>query len=332
MPPDAWNRRLRLLQFLMARPYAQTKEVADYLGISRRTALQDLKALRDHGVPLQHPSIDGGKTNRHTAWSIPDSWKKFGIETGVVERLAMLLGRAVIEHFLRDTEFARALGRIDDQVKALTHQVEEELDRRFYLKQEPAKSYGDRSEMLTALVGALVDRAPISFDYLSAANNAWEYEGERPVTLIIYRRGLYVALYQPGSRQKVVPLAVDRITNLRVDYEAEAFPYPPRSEYDPQAYFSDLFGIFDDGKPAEEVILRFPATGSAAYVRERNWMPDQVMHVTEEGAVEVRFRARGGELAFRVLEYGPFCEVVAPASLRARVARLAQETAALYKE
>jgi proteasome accessory factor B len=155
------------------------------------------------------------------------------------------------------------------------------------------------------------------------------------LTLIIYRRGLYIAVYRPradvaAGQRRVLSFALDRMSNLAQHFEEDPFPYPPRDVYDPHAFFGEIFGLYDDGRPAEEVILRFPAESAQAYARERVWMPDQTLHPREDGSLELRFRARGAELAYRILEYGPHCEVIAPAALRDQVAALARATAARY--
>jgi predicted DNA-binding transcriptional regulator YafY len=343
MSKVVWERRLKLLQFLIVRHHAQTAEVANYLGVDRRTALADLKVLAEHGVPLIHPSLgnDAAPTDRDTFWRLDSTWAAMGLKSNFVLRLAVLLGREVVSHYLRDTEFSRAVTDLEQKIAALTtEEFGPDLGRRFFLKQEPAKKYGDQDELLSDLAVALVNRAPISFNYTSASGRTSRYEHEFPVTLVMYRRGLYVALYRPrpratnhGQGKKVVALAIDRMRDLDLHSDPDdAFTYPPASEYDPNVHFKDIFGIFDDGSPAQDVVLRFPAEGSQAYVREREWMPGQVLSFAEDGSMEVRFRARGAELPFRILEYGPFCEVLAPLELRERVAQLARDTAALYTE
>jgi len=323
------------LQHLIVTESVQTSQAAIHLGVDKRIALADLKTLAAHHVPLRHPSLKNARTglDRDTAWELEPSWAKLGFQAGIIGRLSLLLGREVIGHFLRGTTFEEKLNQIDTLIEQLTPEVEENIERRFYLKQEPAKQYADRSVLLEDLVFAIVMRMPISFDYVSASGREHRNVKESPLTLIIYRRGLYVAIHRRQGMQRVINLAVDRIKNLVLHENAEdAFDYPPPSEYDPRTYFADIFGIYDDGQPATEVVLHFPATGSQAYVREREWMPNQTISYDEDGAATVRFFARGGELAFRILEYGPFCEVIAPPELRAKVADLARETAALYAD
>lgn len=335
MANEQWQRRLKLLQFLMMRGYAQTAEIAKYLNVDKRIARDDLMTLHACGVPLKHPSLEAEKkqTDRETVWQIDGTWVGIGLKSNFMLRLSLLLGREVIGHYLRDTDFSRNLADLDRQVKALTTEIEDQdIERRFYMKQEPAKNYGERSDLLSELTVALIHRAPISFTYTSAAGHTRRYEREQPLTLVMYRRGLYIALRRKKGPRKVLSLAVDRIEDLHLHMEDddEPFSYPPVHEYDPKALFDDIFGLFDDGQPAQEVVLRFPAEGSQAYVREREWMPNQTIEFFEDGSTVVRFRARGGELAFRILEYGPFCEVIAPLELREKVAQLARDTAAMY--
>jgi predicted DNA-binding transcriptional regulator YafY len=320
----------------MARGAVQTSDAAAYLGVDRRTALDDLKALVAHGVPLSHPTQKGGKTSQSTEWRLSPAWTSMGIDAGLHERLAMLLGREVLGHFLQGTELAEGLIRLDRQLEAMTDVVDDRhISRRFYLKQEPTKTYAGQSELVSGLVNALVKRCPISFDYVSARNSHKRHFRQLPVTLVIYRRGLYIAVWRPradvsAGERRVLHFAVDRMSDLEQHFEDDPFQYPPPEVYDPRVWFGETFGIYDDGRPAEEVVLRFPADSAQAYARERVWMPDQTLHARDDGSLELRFTARGAELAYRILEYGPHCEVIAPASLRARVAELARATAARY--
>lgn len=327
---DAWSRRLRLLAYLMRKGYAQTAEVARYLEVDRRKAREDLVALSERGVPLSAVPEDDTRDPDRT-WQLERSWRVSGIEVKLLERLALLLGKEVLEPLLGPTELGAAMAQLERELASVAGGVEtsdSELMRRFYFVQEPSKSYRERGELVSELVQAIAYPYRITLSYRSpSATEVRRHERIRPLTLAIYRRGLY--LFALFDSQRVALFSVDRIEGL-VPHPEDDFDYPVRSKWDPAAYLRKRFGLLPGPGPSEVVRLRFPA-GSKAYVLERPWMPVQRVEAGPEGSVEVVFEAEGGELAHRVLEWGGYCEVVEPASLRAKVLELAEAVAARHR-
>lgn len=89
-----------------------------------------------------------------------------------------------------------------------------------------------------------------------------------------------------------------------------------------------LFGMVRAGEP-ERVVLRF-APRVAVFVRSRTWHPSQILRELPDGRLELEMTTAGRELLRMVLEWGPMCEVIAPASLRAEVIQSLQQAADLY--
>lgn len=305
-----WTRRLKLLRVMLQRGELATAQAARIMGVDRRRALADLEALERHGIPLR----TRGK-NRERRWMLEESWRVFGVEVGLQERLAMLFGRELVESFLHDTDFGDALEKLEAQVEALDPLgLNGDLQRRFFCVHEPRKDYGGQRDVLDTLVRAVLGNYRISFDYTAAHGGTKPYRGIAPYTVAVYKRGVYLIFERRGDYRT---FAVERLANLEAHPE-QTFEYPYASEYSPEALLADRFGISTDGREPEEVVLRF-APHTRAVVEGREWMPGQETAVLDDGSIELRFTATGYEIGSLVLQFGDAVEVIGPSHLRERV-------------
>ncbi len=308
---DAWTRRLRLLQLLLHRGRIATRRVAMALDIDRRTALEDLKSLESHGVPLS-PQGEG----REREWVLEESWRKIGLRVGFDERLSLLFGRELVDSFLRETDLGEAITRFDQQIEAMSNEgerPEQELGRRFIYVREPEKDYASHRALIRDLVEAIVGGYRVSFCYKHARppKSTTRYDSAAPLTFAIYKRGLYMICERRGERTLH---AVERMSDL-TSHPNRTFDYPIASDYDPRGLLGKRVGLADDGREPEQIRLRFhPAVRQ--YAERRRWMPDQEVIPLDDGGCEIRFAAHGRELVSRVLEYGDKVEALAPQWLR----------------
>jgi predicted DNA-binding transcriptional regulator YafY len=336
---DAWERRLKLLSYLMRKGFAQTKDAANFLDVERRKAREDLVALSEHGVPLTvHPE---DPTDPDRTWQLEKTWRMSGVEVRLPERLALLLGREVLEPLVGKSEVGEAMDNLEQKLSAMAGGVElsdSNLLRRFHLIQEPSKDYSDRGPLVSELVQAVAHSYRVTVTYQTPSAKAPRVHARvRPLTLAIYRRGLYVFVafgsdLEPGDKglkfDKIGPLSVDRIASLEPHPDA-LFDYPPLPKWDPARDLRHRFGLAPGMNGVAQVRLRF-GSSSRAYALERQWMPDQRVEESPDGGVDVVFEAEGSELAHHIVGWGGYCEVVEPASLRAQVIALAEAVLARH--
>ncbi len=306
---NVWPRRLVLLQVLIQRGSLTTREAAKLVNITRRKALNDFKELSANGVPL---TIEGEDKDRR--WVLLDSWRQFGLDLGLRDRLALLFGRELVASFLHDTDFADALRRLETHFAALDGTLAlapDHLARRFYCLHEPEKDYSGHRQLLDTLVRALLDSHKISYRYTSAAGEPKEHRLVEPLTLAVYKRGLYLIWQRKG---RTYTHAVERITALE-PHPDDGFEYPRPSEYEPRRALGDRFGISSDGRDPALVRLRFDPS-VRTYATSRRWTPDCQVTDLPDGGCEITFVAHGYELVSHVLQYGPKVQVLEPAWLR----------------
>jgi len=323
---EPWTRRLRLLQLLLRRGHITTSQVTQALGLDRRKALQDLKALERHGVPVRHEG-----EGRDRRWVVEEAWRQVGMDIGLEERLSLLFGRQLVESFLRDTDIGEAFARLDRQLEAMGAEVEAERDlaRKFIYVREPEKDYSGHKAIVQELVEAVVQARYVSFTYDRArSGETLRFEAVAPYTIAVYKRGLYLVSQKRGATELH---AVERIRELTVHRDIAGFDYPRRSEYDPRRLLGSRYGLTSDSAPPEIVHLRFDAR-ARVYATARRWMPEQEVIERDDGGCDIIFEANGLELIDPILRYGDMVEVLRPASLRRRVREMLSNALAQYAD
>lgn len=68
---ETWHRREALLAWLRTRPTATSSEAADRFGVSTRTILRDIAALRENGEPIESDAGRGGGLRVDILRSLP---------------------------------------------------------------------------------------------------------------------------------------------------------------------------------------------------------------------------------------------------------------------
>ncbi|MFT7583436.1 MAG: putative DNA-binding transcriptional regulator YafY, partial [Myxococcota bacterium] len=269
---NAWTRRLKLLQLLLHRGHIATRQAAHALGVDRRRALDDLGTLEQHGVPI-YPDGEG----QDRVWRLQESWRRLGLSLGIAERLSLRFGSELLASFLGQTDLGDAMTGLDRQVGIMateTDTIDPTFGRQFIYVREPEKDYRAHRATIAALVDAIVGSYRVTLTYRHARSGddggLKIYPKTQPLTLAIYKRGLYVL----AQRRDVVSIhAVERIEAIEA-HPMLRFDYPRPSEYDPAKMLSSRLGLVSSGDPPSEVRLRFSAN-VRPYAEARRWMPHQ---------------------------------------------------------
>ena len=174
------------------------------------------------------------------------------------------------------------------------------------------------------VVAALQRRTQLQFDYYSRSRDSAEQRTVSPQRLVLYRDNWYLDAWC-HSRQALRTFALDAVRECRL--LSEAAIDLPDAELD--QHFSRSFGIFS-GVPAALAELRF-SPAAARWVSAEHWHPDQVQHLTDDGALLLQVPyANPTELLREILAWGDQVEVLAPAALRASVRAQLQAALAQY--
>jgi proteasome accessory factor B len=286
------------------------------MGVDRRAALRDLKLL------AEHVSIRSTGEGRDRRWILDPSRQVRSL--GVIDRIALELGRETTR-FLAGSGLHDGLDRIaPDRLTAMPLKFRNNLERKIRTQPEPHRQYGTHREVIEEVLDGLLRERLLSLTYRRADSQERQHDALMPLTLVLYRRGLYIIVRRPADG-RTFTLAIERIRDVRI---GDPFTYP--DDWRPDTVLGERFGLASGG-PSSRVVLRFAAQ-AAILVHARVWHRSQIIRDLDDGRVELEMHTAGRELLRLVLEWGPLCEVIEPEALRAEVAENVRQTAAIYQD
>jgi proteasome accessory factor B len=189
-----------------------------------------------------------------------------------------------------------------------------DIDRKFsFLRRGGEVALLDRSSLLDEVIEAVLHHRVLSLKYTRFGGESQHLRVE-PLSIVVHDHQLYVV--GRDERGKLHPYRFARI--LGADALDDTFEYPNRNEYNPEQVFRDSFGIFLD-MPVQDVALKLHKQWTT-YAQSHRWHDSQKVEVATDQVI-VRMHVRVcPELEAWILGFGEEAEVLAPASLRARVA------------
>jgi predicted DNA-binding transcriptional regulator YafY len=308
------RRCARLLLHLLEFGRITPAEAARVTETTPRAARRDLELLADL-LPLRP-----ARWGRQRYWYLDPG---FGARNlGVLDRISLLVGKEITS-FLQGTALHDGLWRVEDELRdGVSPRYARHFDRKFRHHPEPARSYREQTDLLDDLLDALLRERRVHIVHRPAGGDPGERRDLEPLTLVVYRRALYLLVRRPDGA--IRRYAVDRIESLE---QGEPFDYP--HDWDPDAELGQAFGFFTSGPP-ERVRLRF-TPGVAPYVRARIWHRTQQLHDLPDGGVVLTMHTTGRELVRFALEWGSQCRVLEPAWLVEEVRGELKKAAATYE-
>ena len=318
---DRVARFYRVATYLSSHPDGVTPdELARFLGMSRRNAYRDLKALDEElGIPVW---AEGGRWGLAQAALLP----AFRLTQG--EAMAVFLAARLMAKYADayDPELASAFQKLGEALPdVLGRHVHRTLDVMAHRLPDP-----EGTRRLHALTQAWAERRVVELTYDTST-----YDPTRAARAARVRPWLIEpstethALYLIGwdeTREAVRTFKLERIRQLTLT--TDVFDAPPDRAI--EEALERAWGIISDQESAE-VLLRF-APAVAARVAETTWHPTQVVEREADGALRWRATVSGTiEIRSWILSWGPDVEVLSPAGLRAEVADLLATAADRYR-
>ncbi|MCX5747974.1 MAG: transcriptional regulator [Proteobacteria bacterium] len=310
--PDSQQlvRQWALLRLLAdaTEPYS-VKRLAEQLGVSKATIERDLATLeRDFAV------VEENVGKQKKAYRIDQKIRALeSITFGVTELLAIYAAQAALaslagtplhEDLLAVTTKIRGFlsprhnGGLDAMARVFVPHVRGNVD------------YEPQSEQIDQLVDAIARRHACNITYHAASKGTTRKHRVRPLRLVWHRSALYV-LACIGEHERITTLAVHRIRELDVTPEVFAVP-----NVDVDEHSSKAFGIFVSDQE-EDVEIVFDAE-IAWKLEERTFHPSERKQRQPDGSLRYRVRSSAQwEIIPWLQTFGPFAELVSPASWRA---------------
>ncbi len=318
---DRVARFYRVATYLASHPDGVTpSELARFLGMSRRNAYRDLKALDEElGVPVW---AEGGRWGLAQAALLP----AFHLTQG--EAMAVFVAARLMAKYADayDPELASAFQKLGEALpEVLGRHVHRTLDVMAQRRPDP-----EGTRRLRALTQAWAERRVVELTYDTST-----YDRTRPARTARVRPWLIEpstethALYLIGwdeTRGAARTFKLERIRLLTLT--PDHFDAPPDGVI--EEALDRAWGVISD-QELVEVRLRF-APAVAQRAAETTWHPTQVVEREADGSL-VWWATVSGTIEIRawILSWGPEVEVLAPAALRAEVADLVAAAAARYR-
>jgi predicted DNA-binding transcriptional regulator YafY len=317
---DRLARFYRVVRHLGAHPEGVTPDdLARVLGMSRRTAYRDLRALEEElEIPVW---AEGGR------WGLAEGALLPAFRLTLGEAMAVFLAARLMAKYADayDPVLASAFVKLGEALpEVLGRHVQRTLD---VMARRPTDPDGARR--LQALTQAWAARRIVELTYdVSTYDPTRGTRTARVHPYLIEPSAETHALYLIGwdeTRSGIRTFKLERIRRLSVT--VETFAPPPDGVI--EEALERAWGIIAD-QGEVEVELRF-APGVASRVAETTWHATQATTANDDGSLTWRARVSGTiEIRSWILSWGPDVEVVGPPALRAEVAELVAAAAARY--
>ena len=307
---------------LLSTPAGATKqELAEHLGVDKRTVERLLGLLQELNFPVydEQDSLSGKKH-----WKLVDTYVMKlpnitlpDIRLTLPELISLYLikGEAKLFHGTEIEKLAdSAFGKISFFMpEGLSRQLEK-IRTLFVPSSKFTKDYSGKEKIIDGLRRGMVEQKRCSVRYHSfSAGKKKNYEID-PLRFFESNGGLYVFVNFPKYGDIRI-LAVERIESLQVSNTP--FQYP--DHFDPESILSSAFGIIFD-KPIQ-VKVRF-SREVAPYITERTWAPNQTITENEDASVLLEMETLGWlDVKRWVLSYGRHAEVLEPIGMRQEIVR-----------
>lgn len=318
------SRLLSLLLLLQSRGRMTARELAAESGVSLRTVYRDVEALSTAGVPIfSEPGPAGG----------------FELVAGFRTRLTGLTQGEATAIFLAGMPGAAAdlglgsllaaaelklLASLPPALQASAAQVRE----RFLLDAPGWFHEGDEPGYLAEIATAVWEQLPLCMTYRSGGESQRE-RVVHPLGLVL-KAGVWYLVAQ--AEQGLRTYRVSRIATLTV--ESGAFERPAR--FDLPDYWRESSEQFMARLYHGRATVRLSPQGRELLCRLIDrWVAQAALQSASspdlDGWIEVSLPIESEEIALsQLLQFGPHAHVLAPATLRRRLADAAAAMAAAY--
>jgi len=309
---------VRILEALQEPGGANAYELMARFRLDDRTLRRYIADLRALGLPLE---VEGRGPERRM-W-VSAAYRRQRVQVSLLEMISLKFGRSAFK-FLEGTGFAEDM---DDALEVFSTlggaSIESagDLDRKFIAVPEHRKDHTRDAHLIDNVLSAVVYQNPAVAFYAKVGGTTKRYQLE-PLTLAIYKQGLYLFARDLNADCRIKTFAIDRFRSFQ-RARGERFEYP--EDYSPSALFDHAFGII--GGVPQRVVLRFHRR-VAPYIRERVWHQSQVVEDLSDGGLRLVIEVGvAPELVSWVLGFGPDVRVESPDDLKSHVRRLHAEAA-----
>ena len=326
MDPDEAERRdydrtLRLVQvtqLLYQYPGGiRARRLADLCGVNIRTTYRDLDALSSSSD--FHIWQDGGLWGVDRADFLPP------LKLTRLEAMALFLGARLVFRYSdeRDPAIESAFGKLAAILPITVARHVTETVR--FMRDRPESP--DYARVFSILAEAWATGHRVRIWYAGAGDGAAAVQERLVEPYFMEPSPIGHSCYLIAHCHHAGGMRTFKLERIRqIELTDQSYEIP--ADFDVNQYFKSSWGIASDDEV--KVVLRFTPR-AATRVLECRWHPSQEIQQLENGALEFSVTVAGTmEITPWILSWGAEAEVLAPADLREKIARIARRMADCY--
>jgi proteasome accessory factor B len=313
------HRVLKIITLLQTRRHYSPEALARELEVSRRTIYRDLNMLELAGIPFYFDRQKGGYAIHQTYWlppinlSIEEAMSLIALaERCTGDEAVPLLGKAV-----------DAARKIESQLPLAIRAAVGHMSRGVAIRRGPVARHDELEPAYETARKAIADRRALEGRYISFHEKKQIRVCLEPYWLVFHDRAWYV-IGRSRTHRAVRTFKLGRFVDLVPTGEAFKAPGTTLEEY-----LGNAWRFMPEGREYD-VRLRF-APLVAPNVAEVRWHKTQKVAWQDDGSMLFDVRVDGlKEIFWWILGYGDQVEVLAPAALRDRVRKAAENVLRTY--
>lgn len=306
------DRLVSIIMLLLNQGRIGSRELAERFEVSPRTIYRDIDAINMAGIPVRSITGVGG------GFEIMPEYKLDKKVFSAADLSALLMGLSSLSNIVRGDELVHALAKIKSFIPAdRAKDIELRADQ-IRIDLSPWMSSPEIPSYLETVQAALQENRLLTFDYIAHHGNKTARTVE-PYQLVWKSSHWYFQGYC-HQRNDYRLFRLSRISNLRLREET----FAPRAYQKPTLDFADTWEAIQIKiklrihKSVMDRVLDF-----CAY---ENFLPDGDEHYI------VSFPFLENDYYYDILiGFGPRCECLEPAPVRAEMKRRIHDMAAQYK-
>lgn len=310
---------LKALDFLCRPQGATTNELAEHLGIDRRSVYRLRDTIEAVGVPVVESELSG----KEKRWTILDSYVK-KLPNLTIPDTSLTLSEIVALYLLKnesglfaETEIGQ---RIDSAFRKIGRMVPNGLDRQmgkisrlFVSCPKCVKDYSAKEQLIDDCTEAMLRRKTCHVEYHSFAGDEVKNFKIDPLCFFENNGGLYLFV-NATSFDEIRTLAVERMQSITPTDST----FTPPKDFDPKALLGPGFDIVYDDPLKLKIWI---SADQAMYVKERIWAKGQVITGQPDGSIILEMTTSGWwHVKKWVLSFGAEARVLEPQELGTEIA------------
>jgi proteasome accessory factor B len=307
----------RMIQLLTALQSGQSygaKDLAEILKISRRMVFRDLGELRKIGVPC---SFD----NKARRYRIDPAFFLSAPSLDNQEALGLLLlaykARDHIHFPFKDSALRAAL-KIESDLPERTKQFCSAALEKISIKTDPQERLDLLDQKFTQILKAILNKQIVLIRYDSPLEQESVVTNLSPYHLMYNDRAWY-ALGKTELNKEVRVFKLNHIKELNILNKH----FIDDETFDLSEHLGRAWSMVPEGR-LYNIKLRF-LPEAARSVADVQWHSTQTVTFQDDGSAIIEFRVDGlKEITWWVLSYGDQVQILAPAALRQKVIKIAQ--------